>query len=87
VIVQITVTKGDQYVTSIDQSTLNFGDIAPGSSKTISVTLTLSDSWLAAPAGEEIKIQAIVTQETSRPDHTVGKQDTGTTTHPGNCPP
>jgi len=86
VIVGIFITKGGQYVTGIIQAPLNFGSIAPGASKTMTVTLSLNDAWLAAPAGTEIKIEAVVTNEDTRPDHTEGKRDIGTTINPGNCP-
>ncbi len=87
VVVQLIVIKGNQYVTELTPTTLDFGDIAPGTSQTLSAIMTLNDAWLAASGGKRIQVAAIVVQETSRPDHTVGETDTATITHPGNCQP
>jgi len=87
VVVQLMVIKGFQYVTELTPTTLDFGDIAPGTSQTLSAIMTLNDSWLDASGRKKIQVAAIVVQETSRPDHTVGETDTATITHPGNCLP
>ncbi len=81
------MTKGGGcgYVASISPGTLDLGNIPLGGSKSGSVTVTTNNSWITASAGTEIKIEATVTNEDSRPDHTIGRRDTGTATHPGGC--
>ncbi len=87
VVVQLTVIRGVQYVTSISPNPQDYGDIAPGTSKTLKVIMTLNDFWLTASGRKRIQVSAIVIQETSRPEFTVGISDTATITHPGNCLP
>lgn len=87
VVVQLMVIKGSQYVTELTPTTMNFGDIAPGTSQTLNAIMTLNNAWLDASGRKKIQVAAIVVQETSRPDHTVGETDTATLNHPGNCLP
>jgi hypothetical protein len=87
VVGQLMVIKGFQYVTALTPTTLIFGDIAPGASKNLTAIMILNDAWLDASGKKRIQVSAIVVQETSRPDHTVGVSDTATITHPGNCLP
>jgi hypothetical protein len=88
VILEVTIEIGGMYVDAIDPAgDLQYGNIAPHESRTQFVTLTLNDAWRAASAGERIRVYARVIQETSRPEHTVGKMDSATIAHTGSCPP
>ena len=53
---------------SVSPSTWNVGNLAPGGTATLNVTVTVSGSG-------KVQLQAIVTNEDCRPEHTEGKQD------------
>lgn len=83
--VSIAVTSGSEYVAALSPALWTIGSIPPGTAASTTIRVDINDAWLTAEAGAEIKLEATVTRETSRPDHTVGRRDTVTFSNPGEC--
>lgn len=85
VVITYQVIQGNEFVQSIAPTAWNVGTIAPGTSQADTVRIQTNDLWIAAAAGTLIRLAATVTNETSRPDQTVGTRATVTAINPGNC--
>jgi hypothetical protein len=87
VVVEITIDLGGQWIESLDWWTINYGSVSPGESITKSVIVTMKATWQTAPAGSRVRLIATIIAEETRPEHTVGRRDSGTIEHPGSCTP